>query len=146
MTANISGNMVYELLYSLTGYILIVVLALSMFILILPWLSVLLLSDLDQLNHILNILGSPTPQDLQCIINEKVRHVRISLISDPCQDVHYFYMIPCTLCSAAQYLLNIVIFDEAVYHIMISKYCVPIFITFMYVYTIYILMYDCTKC
>lgn len=29
---------------------------------------------LDQLNHILNILGSPTPQDLQCIINEKARN------------------------------------------------------------------------
>jgi hypothetical protein len=27
---------------------------------------------LDQLNHILGILGSPTPEDLSCIINEKV--------------------------------------------------------------------------
>ena len=27
---------------------------------------------LDQLNHILGVLGSPTPDDLQCIINEKV--------------------------------------------------------------------------
>jgi mitogen-activated protein kinase 1/3 len=28
---------------------------------------------LDQLNHILGVLGSPTADDLQCIINEKVR-------------------------------------------------------------------------
>jgi mitogen-activated protein kinase 1/3 len=28
---------------------------------------------LDQLNHILNVLGSPGPSDLQCIINEKAR-------------------------------------------------------------------------
>ena len=28
---------------------------------------------LDQLNHILGVLGSPTPDDLQCIINEKVK-------------------------------------------------------------------------
>lgn len=28
--------------------------------------------DLDQLNHILGVVGSPTPEDLQCIINEKV--------------------------------------------------------------------------
>lgn len=27
---------------------------------------------LDQLNHILGVLGSPTPEDLECIINEKV--------------------------------------------------------------------------
>ncbi len=27
---------------------------------------------LDQLNHILGILGSPTSEDLSCIINEKV--------------------------------------------------------------------------
>ena len=27
---------------------------------------------LDQLNHILGILGSPSPEDLSCIINEKV--------------------------------------------------------------------------
>lgn len=27
---------------------------------------------LDQLNHILGVLGSPSPEDLQCIINEKV--------------------------------------------------------------------------
>ena len=31
-----------------------------------------LCSDLDQLNHILGILGSPTKEDLQCIMNEKV--------------------------------------------------------------------------
>ena len=29
-------------------------------------------SDLDQLNHILGILGSPTQEDLQCIMNDKV--------------------------------------------------------------------------
>ncbi len=29
--------------------------------------------DLDQLNHILGILGSPSAEDLNCIINEKVR-------------------------------------------------------------------------
>ncbi len=28
--------------------------------------------DLDQLNHILGILGSPSSEDLSCIINEKV--------------------------------------------------------------------------
>jgi hypothetical protein len=29
---------------------------------------------LDQLNHILGILGSPSPADLECIINEKVKY------------------------------------------------------------------------
>jgi len=28
--------------------------------------------DLDQLNHILGILGSPSQEDLNCIINDKV--------------------------------------------------------------------------
>ena len=30
---------------------------------------------LDQLNHILGILGSPTSEDLSCIINEKVSYM-----------------------------------------------------------------------
>jgi hypothetical protein len=30
------------------------------------------LSDLDQLNHILGVLGTPSQEDLDCIINEKV--------------------------------------------------------------------------
>lgn len=34
---------------------------------------------LDQLNHILNILGSPTQEDLNCIINEKARSYLQSL-------------------------------------------------------------------
>ncbi|GFO27628.1 mitogen-activated protein kinase [Plakobranchus ocellatus] len=29
--------------------------------------------DLDQLNHILGVLGSPSQEDLQCIINDKAR-------------------------------------------------------------------------
>lgn len=28
--------------------------------------------DLDQLNHILNVVGSPSQEDLDCIVNEKV--------------------------------------------------------------------------
>lgn len=28
--------------------------------------------DLDQLNHILNVVGTPSAEDLQCIVNEKV--------------------------------------------------------------------------
>ena len=28
--------------------------------------------DLDQLNHILSVLGSPSQEDLNCIINDKV--------------------------------------------------------------------------
>lgn len=28
---------------------------------------------LDQLNHILGVLGSPSQDDLECIINEKVK-------------------------------------------------------------------------
>lgn len=35
---------------------------------------------LDQLNLILNVLGSPTQEDLQCIINEKVSLIGISLV------------------------------------------------------------------
>lgn len=31
---------------------------------------------LDQLNHILGVLGSPSEEDLETIINEKVRVVR----------------------------------------------------------------------
>ena len=31
--------------------------------------------DLDQLNHILGILGSPGAEDLNCIINEKVSRI-----------------------------------------------------------------------
>ena len=33
---------------------------------------ILFILDLDQLNHILGILGSPGAEDLSCIINEKV--------------------------------------------------------------------------
>ena len=32
-------------------------------------------SDLDQLNHILNIVGSPSAEDLSCIMNDKVKTV-----------------------------------------------------------------------
>ncbi|XP_017301429.1 mitogen-activated protein kinase 1, partial [Diaphorina citri] len=38
---------------------------------------------LDQLNHILGILGSPTPEDLSCIINEKARSYLQSLPFKP---------------------------------------------------------------
>lgn len=34
---------------------------------------------LDQLNHILGVLGSPSPEDLECIINEKVLDAYIYL-------------------------------------------------------------------
>ena len=34
-------------------------------------------SDLDQLNHILGVLGSPSQEDLQCIMNEKVTGIII---------------------------------------------------------------------
>ena len=30
-------------------------------------------TDLDQLNHILGVLGSPSQDDLMCIMNEKVK-------------------------------------------------------------------------
>lgn len=33
---------------------------------------VLTCTDLDQLNHILNVVGSPSQEDLDCIVNEKV--------------------------------------------------------------------------
>lgn len=35
--------------------------------------------DLDQLNHILGILGSPSHEDLNCIINDKARNYLQSL-------------------------------------------------------------------
>lgn len=35
---------------------------------------------LDQLNHILGVLGSPSPEDLECIINEKVLIVSLCLV------------------------------------------------------------------
>ncbi|MGH0180468.1 UNVERIFIED_CONTAM: hypothetical protein FKN15_003700 [Acipenser sinensis] len=38
---------------------------------------------LDQLNHILGILGSPTPDDLNCIINMKARNYLQSLPQKP---------------------------------------------------------------
>uniref|UniRef100_A0A8C8EN40 Mitogen-activated protein kinase n=1 Tax=Oncorhynchus tshawytscha TaxID=74940 RepID=A0A8C8EN40_ONCTS len=38
---------------------------------------------LDQLNHILGILGSPTPDDLNCIINMKARNYLQSLPEKP---------------------------------------------------------------
>lgn len=39
--------------------------------------------DLDQLNHILGILGSPSQEDLNCIINEKARSYLQSLPHKP---------------------------------------------------------------
>lgn len=39
--------------------------------------------DLDQLNHILSILGSPSQEDLNCIINEKARSYLQSLPRKP---------------------------------------------------------------
>jgi Serine/threonine protein kinase len=38
---------------------------------------------LDQLNHILGVLGSPTAEDLECIINEKARSYLQSLPFKP---------------------------------------------------------------
>lgn len=35
---------------------------------------------LDQLNHILGVLGSPSPDDLNCIINEKVSGFKKSIV------------------------------------------------------------------
>ena len=32
-------------------------------------------TDLDQLNHILGVLGSPSQEDLMCIMNEKVKKI-----------------------------------------------------------------------
>lgn len=45
---------------------------------------------LDQLNHILGILGSPTAADLLCIINEKVCDKHIKLITS---NSFVFYLI-----------------------------------------------------
>lgn len=36
---------------------------------------------LDQLNHILGVLGSPSPEDLECIINEKVKSAPLCAIN-----------------------------------------------------------------
>lgn len=38
---------------------------------------------LDQLNHILGVLGSPTQEDLECIINEKVDFFELFLLYIP---------------------------------------------------------------
>ena len=43
---------------------------------------------LDQLNHILNIIGSPSADDLTCIRNEKVSFLYMFL---PC-DYHVLYV------------------------------------------------------
>ena len=40
-------------------------------------------ADLDQLNHILGILGSPSSEDLECIINDKARGYLQSLPYKP---------------------------------------------------------------
>ena len=42
-----------------------------------------ILLGLDQLNHILGILGSPSQEDLNCIINEKARSYLQSLTPKP---------------------------------------------------------------
>ena len=34
--------------------------------------------DLDQLNHILSVLGSPSQEDLNCIINDKASIICIN--------------------------------------------------------------------
>ena len=39
-------------------------------------------ADLDQLNHILGVLGSPTLEDLQCIKNDKVYSGIMLLLSN----------------------------------------------------------------
>ena len=36
-------------------------------------LTSIVFTDLDQLNHILGVLGSPSQEDLMCIMNEKVK-------------------------------------------------------------------------
>ena len=40
-------------------------------------------TDLDQLNHILGVLGSPSQEDLMCIMNEKVKK-KCLIILDCC--------------------------------------------------------------
>ena len=69
------------------------------------------MSDLDQLNHILNILGSPTPQDLQCIINEKVRFnimlciVKTSVVKMLATDDHSTNVLSANCLSPFNFLL-----------------------------------------
>lgn len=41
--------------------------------------------DLDQLNHILGILGSPSQEDLDCIINEKVSTIDLEYWKEKCR-------------------------------------------------------------
>lgn len=43
---------------------------------------------LDQLNHILGVLGSPSSDDLNCIINEKV--IRLIKVKVPGYDILKF--------------------------------------------------------
>lgn len=42
--------------------------------------------DLDQLNHILGVLGSPSLEDLQCIKNDKVCGARLFYLNLPCEN------------------------------------------------------------
>lgn len=53
---------------------------------------------LDQLNHILGILGSPSQEDLDCIINEKV--IKFYVISN-----HFF--LNCLIIQARSYLQSL---------------------------------------
>ena len=46
---------------------------------------------LDQLNHILGVLGTPSQEDLQCIINEKARSYLQSLPYKPKVPWHKLY-------------------------------------------------------
>lgn len=51
------------------------------------------ISDLDQLNHILGILGSPSQDDLLCIINDKVSRIDYLLQSCPLMTWYLFFDI-----------------------------------------------------
>ena len=46
--------------------------------------------DLDQLNHILGVLGSPSQEDLMCIINDKVG---LACWSPQARATHVFYQL-----------------------------------------------------
>ena len=58
--------------------------------------------DLDQLNHILGVLGSPTQEDLMCIINDKVSLVWWSSLTRMTSCVS-----PLTRCTGANTRLKV---------------------------------------
>ena len=71
------GKLIFGIFFLKSKLFLKTVASGSKYVVYMKFILTCIFVDLDQLNHILGILGSPGAEDLNCIINEKVSFIWI---------------------------------------------------------------------